>query len=73
MNRIKLLKVNTLDDGTIRLQSQLMVGKDAVDFIMQDGILKCWGYGKNGDAGFHEFTDPFEIVTDRKEMKYQKM
>lgn len=41
MSKIKLFKVNELEDGTLRLQSQLMVGKDSVDFI-----LKRWCFKK---------------------------
>ena len=34
MSKIKLLKVDKMEDGTLRLQSQLMVGRDNVDFIL---------------------------------------
>ena len=69
---IKLWKVDEMKDGTIRLQSQLMAGKDSVDFVIKDGILKCWGRGKKG-FNFYEFTDPYEIVESRKDMAVQKL
>lgn len=72
MCRIKLLKVNTITDGTIRLQSQLMVGRDEVDFIMKDNVLKCWGYGKRG-FDFYEYKKPYEIVVNKKDMAMQEL
>lgn len=69
---IKLLKLNELEDGTIRLQSQLSIGKDGADFIMEDGILKCYGFGING-FGFHEYSDPYEIVLSKSDMMYQPL
>jgi hypothetical protein len=72
MRKIKLLQVDTMEDGTIRLQSQLMIGRDSVDFIMKDEVLKCYGQGKHG-FDFYEYKEPFEIVKDRKDMKYQQL
>jgi len=70
MSKLKLLKVNELEDGTIRLQSQLMVGRDSVDFILKDNVLKCWG---NGDKGhnFYEYNKPYEIVSNKSDMVRQ--
>lgn len=67
---MKLLKVNEMQDGTVRLQSQLMVGRDAVDFILKDNILKCWGSGNKG-IDFYEYYGAYEIVTDIKDMAKQ--
>ena len=61
-----------MDDGTIRLQSQLMVGKDNVDFIMKNDTLKCWGNGNKG-FDFYEYKEPYEIVVDRKDMAMQQL
>ena len=70
---IKLLLINTSDDGTQRFQSQLMVGRDTVDFIMKDdGIMRCWGSGDKG-TDFYEYNKPYEIVSDINEMKTQKL
>ncbi len=69
---IKLWKVDEMKDGTVRLQSQLKVGKDSADFIIEGGVLKCWGRGGKG-FNFYEFTDPYEIVESRKDMAMQKL
>ena len=69
---IKLLKIGTLDDGTIRLQSQLYLGKDTADFIMSDETLKCWGNGNIG-FDFYEYKKPYIIVNNINEMKRQKL
>ena len=65
MSKIKLLKVDEMEDGTLRLQSQLMVGRDSVDFILKDGILKNWCY-LSGGVGFHETDISYEIVNSKK-------
>ena len=67
MSKIKLLKIDEMEDGTLRLQSQLMVGRDNVDFILKDGILKNWHY-KSGGVGFHKTDIPYEIVNSKKDM-----
>ena len=72
MSAIKLLNIGELPDGTIRLQSQLMVGKDSADFIMQDGVLKCYGNGNKG-FNFYQYDKPYTIVTDRAEMRIQEL
>ena len=67
MSKIKLLKAGELSDGTQRLQSQLMVGKDTADFVLRtDGILECWGNGVKG-FGFYEYKEPYEIVSNKSE------
>ncbi len=68
---IKLLFLNTLEDGTKRYQSQLYLGKNTADFIMKtDGIMRFFS---NGDKGFdfYEFNEPYEIVSDISQMKTQ--
>ena len=70
---IKLFHVNTLSDGTKRLQSQLLVGKDSADFIQTpDGKIKSWDNGKNG-FDFYPFNKPYKIVSDIPEMKTQQL
>ena len=67
MAKIKLLKVNELEDGTIRLQSQLRVGSDTADFILENGVLKNWSSGEKG-FGFYECDVDYEIVENKKDM-----
>jgi hypothetical protein len=70
---IKLLLINTLEDGTKRYQSQLYLGKNTADFIMKtDGIMR---YFNNGDRGFdfYEFKEPYQIVSDISEMRTQQI
>lgn len=70
MSKIKLLKIGELADGTQRFQSQLLVGKDSADFIMEDGVMKCWGNGKKG-FDFYEYKEQYEIVESKKDMAVQ--
>lgn len=72
ISRIKLYNTGVLDCGTMRLQSQLYVGKASADFILQDGVLKNWGNGVNG-FDFYEVNIPYEIVNDIKEISYQPL
>lgn len=73
---IKLLDIGTIDSigenkvNVIRLQSQLMVGSDTADFILEDGVLKVYSYGDKG-FNFYPYDLPYKIVTDKKEMLYQ--
>lgn len=71
MKAIKLLKLGELLDGTQKFQSQLLVGKDTVDFVMgADGIMKCYGNGKNG-FDFYPYNEPYEIVLNKSDMVRQ--
>lgn len=72
MSKINLFKIGELPDGTIRLQSQLLVGKDEADFIIKAGVLKCWGNGKTG-FDFYEYTEPYDIFESKEAMKYQEL
>jgi hypothetical protein len=73
MSIIKLLKIDELQDGTQRFQSQLLVGKDSADFVMdKDGVMKCWDNGKRG-FDFYEYKEPYEIVNHKSEMKVQEL
>ena len=72
MAKIKLLKIGKLEDGTIRLQSQLYVGRDSADFIIENDVLKCYGHGSNG-FGFYPYNKPFEIVESKKDMITQQL
>lgn len=72
MTAIKLLKLDELANGTIRLQSQLCVGKDVADFILVNGVLKH--YGRHTDVfGFYETDIPYEIVDSVEDMQYQQL
>jgi hypothetical protein len=68
---IKLLQIGKTDN-TIRLQSQLLVGKDITDFILEDGILKNWCH-RDGVLGFHKTDIKYEIVETKNDMMYQPL
>lgn len=71
--KIKLFQLGEpMEDGTIRLQSQLSLKSDAASHILKDGILKVWGHGKNGSP-FYETNEPYKIVKSIEEMKYQEL
>lgn len=72
MSALKLLNIDTLNNGTIRLQSQLLVGKDVSDFIIEDGILKNYCHGNRG-FDFYEYKKPYIIVTNINEMRIQEL
>jgi hypothetical protein len=57
---IKLLNRGTID-GVTRLQSQLRIGKDTCDFILEDGILKNFGEGERG-FNFYPCNLEYEII-----------
>ncbi len=69
---LKLLKLSVLKDGVIRLQSQLYVGKNVADYILENGILKVWKNGESG-FGFYETDTPYEITESVKEMTSQQL
>jgi len=69
---IKLLKISEMKDGTIRLQSQLYIGKNTADFIIEDNILKCWGYGDKG-SNWYEYNKPYQIVENKEDMLTQPL
>jgi hypothetical protein len=71
-SKIKLLKVDEMENGTIRLQSQLYINRDTVDFIIEGGVLKCYGNGNKG-FDFYEYKEPYEIVESKKDMAYQPL
>jgi len=66
---IKLLKVDELGDGSIRFQSQLMVGRGAADFIQKEGVMCVWG----GRGDWVEYKEPYQIVESKKEMLCQRL
>lgn len=73
MTVIKLYKLGEMENGDIRLQSQIYVGEDTADFILRtDGVLENYGYGERG-FNFYKTDIPYEIVLDKKDMKYQKL
>lgn len=67
---IKLYKVGEMEDGTIRLQSQLYIGKDTSDFIIENGVIKNYSIGEKG-FNFYEYKEPYIIVDDISMMKNQ--
>ncbi len=69
---IKLLKIDEMKNGVVRLQSQLLVGTDTADFIIENGILKNYGNGEKG-FGFYKFNDAYKIVETKEEMRYQEL
>jgi hypothetical protein len=69
---IKLYRLDEMEDGTIRLQSQLYIGKDTADFIMENGVVKFYNKGKNG-FGYYEYKEPYIIVDDISMMKNQPL
>lgn len=67
------MKVDELYNGTQRFQSQLYVGKDTADFVMRtDGIMRCYGKGKNG-FDYYEYKEPYEIVSNKRDMLMQAL
>lgn len=72
MKAIKLFKVDEIN-GVTRLQSQLSLGKDSADFIIENGKLYNWKFkGLNGTT-FYETDIPFTIVDNINEMTKQKL
>lgn len=70
---IKLLKVNTMQDGTEKFQSQLYVGTDTCNFIRRtDNIMRNYNNGNKG-FDFYEYTKPYIIVDDIKEIERQEL
>lgn len=68
---IKLLEIEGLRDGTRRFQSQLLVGRDSADFIIDtDNVMKCYGYGFNG-FDFYPYYEPYNIVSNKSDMIIQ--
>ena len=70
---IKLYVAYKKDNGTIGLQSQLYVGKDTVDFILEDNVLKNWCWKPMLGYGFHETDIPYEIINNVNDMKTQML
>lgn len=71
MEPIKLLQISD-SDGVIRFQSQLLVGSDTADFIMDGNVLKHYSYGNRG-FNFYETDIPYEIVKNKEDMSYQAL
>lgn len=69
---IKLFIAGKVESGVTRLQSQLLVGTDTADFVMEDGELKHWENGNKG-FNFYETNIPHQIVTNIKEMERQEL
>ena len=70
---IKLFKIDTLEDGTERFQTQLQIGKDVASFIRKpNGKMKSYG-NRKGCFDFYEYDKPYEIVNDIKEMSIQPL
>lgn len=58
---IILKHAGVLEDGTIRLQSQLYVGRITADFVLKDGKLYNWGAGPKG-FDFYETIIKYKII-----------
>lgn len=63
----KLYYSGTLDNGTIRLQSQLHLGRDTANYIFKNNQLYVWGRGDKG-FDFYPTNEPFEIIYPEKEV-----
>lgn len=73
MKAIKLFLKETMDDGTERLQSQLMIGTNSADFIRDvDGNLKVFGNGNKG-VDFYGYKGSYVIVNNVNEMRTQQL
>lgn len=73
MSATKLWKVNTMEDGTERFQTQLELGRDTVSFIRGiDGVMKVWRHGENGFS-FYPTDKTYEIIDKIEDMKYQPL
>lgn len=69
--KIKLFEIEGLSDGTRRFQSQLYVGSDTADFVMEsDEIMTHYGHGKKG-FDFYPFAGEYEIVANKSDMNIQ--
>lgn len=69
----KLIKIDELSDGTQRFQSQLLIGTNVADFIMEnDGIMKHYDKGDKG-FGFYEYKGSYEIVNKLSDMIIQPL
>ncbi len=72
--KIKLFPLGQpMEDGTQRLQSQLSFRSDTASHILQNGVLKIWGYEKEKGFGFYETNQPYQIVNSAEEMKTQQL
>ena len=80
-NRFIMIKIKLLNIGTTtlhcktvpnltRLQSQLYLGKNTADFILENGVLKKWSNGING-FDFYETKIPYEIFENKEDMFLQ--
>ena len=70
---IKLFKIDTLEDGTERFQTQLQIGNNIASFIREpNGKMKAYGSRKGG-FDFYQYDKPYEIVNDIKEMSMQPL
>lgn len=73
MSKIKLLEIEKVEiKGKVvrRFQSQLQVGTDSADFILEEGKIKNYGYGEKG-FNFYDYNEPYEIVKSKKDMQTQ--
>jgi DNA helicase IV len=70
---IKLLYAGTTSHGVDRYQSQLYVGRDTCDFIIEDGELKVYEWRSEGGYQFYKTDIPYTIVKDVKEMRTQQL
>ena len=73
MGTIKLFKIETLEDGTERFQTQLQIGKNVASFVREpNGKMKVYG-NRKGSFNFYEYNEPYEIVNNIKDMRTQQL
>lgn len=73
MSATKLWKVNTMEDGTERFQTQLELGSDTVSFIRTpNGEMKSYRYGDDGPS-FYPYNKDYEVVKNIEEMNTQPL
>lgn len=68
---IKLFKVEEYN-GVLRLQSQMYIGGNTADFILEDEVIKYWGF-KDSKLDFHKYTKPYIIVDNVEEICVQPL
>jgi len=68
-NKIKLLEIDNFE-MTRRFQSQLYLGRNVADFIMENNIMKYWTSGNFG-LDFYPYLKEYEIVSTGSDMRMQ--
>lgn len=66
---IKLLEISPIGN-TRRFKSQLA---HTCDFIIEDGILKCWGWVRGKGVDFHPTNIDYLILTNSNDLLIQQL